>query len=1438
MGKLSDLVLKGIKNKRRAFIGPRIVQIDLTGRCDNSCVGCWVHSPYIKNASRDKNITLPFEKVRKLVDELSRLGTEEIYLSGAGEPFLHPNIMEVIECIKKHKMRLNIVTNFTFIDQEVFERLIALEVDLLTVSLWAGEAETYRKTHPNKEEEHFDKIKDRLKRFLALREQRDITLPKIKIYNVICSLNYDKVLSMIDFALEKRADFVEFQMLDMIEKETDALGLSREQTVRVAELFERLKKHKDLHLSKELELFNPESELKEFPGRFFRVPPGFELKEWIEENNRGAKAALHLLKCPQGFSTIPSGSNPLIDEVKNRLIFTFCKDTCKSCSLSECACPVDRDGKISLKYTQILGFGTFARRLNSALKQQAYDKQLIEDLPCYIGWIYSRILSTGEVVPCCKAVNKPLGNLHKADFSVIWNSGEYRGFRNKAKLLPKNKPYFREINCSKSCDNVGINLQMKHLLSEGKKKQDLRPEVVSKREREVSKDLPQAEAIIVLPATNMKSGNLNSQHHDFGQGIVIDGGHGSGYAEYEVELQEPGKYEIWSRYASGDRRPVELYFDDNLLKSEALDSITNGWTTEFLYWLKELELSISAGRHRLRISARGFIPHIHSIAFLKKAKEPGNSSNMLLSEKIYYKPSVASLFKDKMKSIGFLSSSFKALNYIISGRLVSNYLDILGIYNGAYAFKGPFHIQIDLTHDCNNNCLGCWCNSPLLGEKMLGAETKRQALPFDLIKELFDELRHMNVKEIYFSGSGEPFMHPRIMEILEYAKRSNFTCYVNTNFTLLDKDMIRRIIDLKVEHLTVSSWAATPGVYALTHPNKNEDTFRRLEENLRFLNKTKKGFPHIKLYNVIFNSNYHELKEMVTFARETFSESVEFTLIDTIPRRTDKLLLNPEQISKLQNSARELARCLDKDGRLNGVLLFRFDSFLRRISSFSDLTKATYDRNIIDRIPCYIGWCFSRIIPNGDVHACLKAHRIPSGNLYHASFKDIWNGDKQKYFRKKTLVYEKSDSFFRSIGNDPDIKEAGCYKSCDDIGRNIHIHNRIMSLTPLERGILRVLAKTKRRSGFGSRSPVVAADPLKRGIAHGRSAFIGPEQVVIDLTNRCNEKCVGCWLYSPLLKNRPAHHYLRQELDFPVLKRLIDDLTALGTKRIRFTGGGEPFMHPQVMRLLEYVKSKGLICCLTTNFSLLDEGKVKELLRLQIDELAISLWASTNETYQKTHPGISADAFEKIKEKILILKNSESAKPFVTLCNVICNLNYLEVEDMFRFAVEAGVDGVYFTLVDIAEGTDSLLLDKEQKEAVLKQTEIIWKHWQGLPESKKPKLDYWEGFISRVGHDGALRGRYDCARVNQIPCYAGWTFARILADGAVAPCCRGVKKLMGNINNQDFKDIWFNEKYAEFRAKAKYLPKTDPYFDKIDCIKMCDNLMHNEETHRRIESTA
>ena len=47
MEKALDGIAKGVNNGRKAFRGPYTVQIDLTDRCNNSCIACWVHSPLV-----------------------------------------------------------------------------------------------------------------------------------------------------------------------------------------------------------------------------------------------------------------------------------------------------------------------------------------------------------------------------------------------------------------------------------------------------------------------------------------------------------------------------------------------------------------------------------------------------------------------------------------------------------------------------------------------------------------------------------------------------------------------------------------------------------------------------------------------------------------------------------------------------------------------------------------------------------------------------------------------------------------------------------------------------------------------------------------------------------------------------------------------------------------------------------------------------------------------------------------------------------------------------------------------------------------------------------------------------------------------------------------------------------------------------------------------
>jgi len=398
----------------------------------------------------------------------------------------------------------------------------------------------------------------------------------------------------------------------------------------------------------------------------------------------------------------------------------------------------------------------------------------------------------------------------------------------------------------------------------------------------------------------------------------------------------------------------------------------------------------------------------------------------------------------------------KIIKYAVTGKMYGDYLDMLGIFDGTYAYKGPDFIQIDLTNNCNNDCIGCWCNSPLLLDKKPDEYTKSQTIPYCRAIELINEVYLMGTKEIYLAGGGEPFMHPQIMEIIGHIKQKKLICDINTNFTLLDEDRIKKIIQLDVDSLVVSVWAASAETYVATHPNKNKDTFYSIKERLRLLNRSKNKFPGVHIYNVITNLNFHEIEEMVDFALEVKADSVGFTVLDTIPNRTDILLLNDQQRKEVLRQCERIGKRND----LGQLQILEFEKFIRRVSA-QEAAIAEYDKGAVDSMPCYIGWLFTRIMANGNVNACLKAHRIPMGNIYKHNFVDIWNGSLQRDFRKKTLSLKKDDPYFSLIGNDPNAK-VGCYKSCDDMSRNLYIHKRIALLTPFEKANLKITAHFKR----------------------------------------------------------------------------------------------------------------------------------------------------------------------------------------------------------------------------------------------------------------------------------------------------------------------------------------------------------------------------------------
>ncbi len=105
--------------------------------------------------------------------------------------------------------------------------------------------------------------------------------------------------------------------------------------------------------------------------------------------------------------------------------------------------------------------------------------------------------------------------------------------------------------------------------------------------------------------------------------------------------------------------------------------------------------------------------------------------------------------------------------------------------------------------------------------------------------------------------------------------------------------------------------------------------------------------------------------------------------------------------------------------------------------------------------------------------------------------------------------------------------------------------------------------------------------------------------VVWNMTKACNLKCQHCYAHATA---GPAP----SELTTAQAKAMIDDLAQYGAPVILFSGG-EPLMRPDLPELARYAVGKGMRAVISTNGTLIDADKAKELKDIGLSYVGVSL---------------------------------------------------------------------------------------------------------------------------------------------------------------------------------------------------------------------------------------
>jgi radical SAM protein with 4Fe4S-binding SPASM domain len=307
---------------------------------------------------------------------------------------------------------------------------------------------------------------------------------------------------------------------------------------------------------------------------------------------------------------------------------------------------------------------------------------------------------------------------------------------------------------------------------------------------------------------------------------------------------------------------------------------------------------------------------------------------------------------------------------------------LCGVLRGR-VFAGPKTVSMHITNICNLSCLYCWYHSPLIKDRKL-TECKKREMPFEVFKNLIDDCYGLKVERIQLSAQGEPSLHSRFIDMVKYLHRKRFSISLVSNGTF-KKAQLRHL--LEVDDICVDLSSADPQSYRELQSHKTQDLFSVVMRNLAFFsalkNKNKKT-PRIKVNYILNSENYMHLPDIFKLFSEINIDNLNILNVDACDHNS--------KIALTKTMAHDIEVMLQK--LLREKFFLRVASNLHRNHRYSGKFLNKLNLDPMPPPACYHGWYYAFVSLAGNVTPCCKLKReLIAGNLYQASFRDIWNSD-------------------------------------------------------------------------------------------------------------------------------------------------------------------------------------------------------------------------------------------------------------------------------------------------------------------------------------------------------------------------------------------------------------------------------------------------------------
>jgi AdoMet-dependent heme synthase len=275
---------------------------------------------------------------------------------------------------------------------------------------------------------------------------------------------------------------------------------------------------------------------------------------------------------------------------------------------------------------------------------------------------------------------------------------------------------------------------------------------------------------------------------------------------------------------------------------------------------------------------------------------------------------------------------------------------------------------------------------------------------------------------------------------------------------------------------------------------------------------------------------------------------------------------------------------------------------------------------------------------------------------------------------------------------------------------------------------------------------------LSEAVVERTMARAIPLSVHVDLTMRCNERCVHCYR---VIEDR-------RELTTAEVKSLLADLARAGTLYLTFSGG-EIFLRPDLFELIAEAKRLRFDLRLKSNALLISEERARRLRELGVRQVDVSIYSAD--------PAVH-DAVTQIPGS---LARSLAAIDRLRAAGVGVKLNcplmqstvggYREVRALAeRLGVACGIDPMITARNDGDVSTVRLRIGRAALQGVLQDPTLNPEPLPTAVPEVRPDLD-------------------------DITCGAGHNACYVSAYGDVMPCV-AMPIACGNVREQPFAEIW------------------------------------------------